>query len=139
MLDKDKVGIINTGTSNLYSVQLACKEVGIESKIINKPQNLNIYNENKILLGEKFINKKMFIRIKKDGDRIKQFKNSEILTRVKKVLSNYKKKNKNEALILCSEETILWIIGVRQSVDSYVQKNDKKVIEFSILKNPIQS
>jgi len=100
---------------------------------------LNIYNENKILLGEKFINKKMFIRIKKDGDRIKQFKNSEILTRVKKVLSNYKKKNKNEALILCSEETILWIIGVRQSVDSYVQKNDKKVIEFSILKNPIQS
>ena len=58
---------------------------------------------------------------------------------VKKVLSNYKKKNKNEALILCSEETILWIIGVRQSVDSYVQKNDKKVIEFSILKNPIQS
>ena len=81
----------------------------------------------------------MFIRIKKDGDRIKQFKNSEILTRVKKVLSNYKKKNKNEALILCSEETILWIIGVRQSVDSYVQKNDKKVIEFSILKNPIQS
>ena len=86
-----------------------------------------------------FINKKMFIRIKKDGDRIKQFKNSEILTRVKKVLSNYKKKNKNEALILCSEETILWIIGVRQSVDSYVQKNDKKVIEFSILKNPIQS
>ncbi len=100
---------------------------------------MNIYNENKILLGEKFINKKMFIRIKKDGDRIKQFKNSEILTRVKKVLSNYKKKNKNEALILCSEETILWIIGVRQSVDSYVQKNDKKVIEFSILKNPIQS
>ena len=115
------------------------EEFKIESKIINKPQNLNIYNENKILLGEKFINKKMFIRIKKDGDRIKQFKNSEILTRVKKVLSNYKKKNKNEALILCSEETILWIIGVRQSVDSYVQKNDKKVIEFSILKNPIQS
>ena len=81
----------------------------------------------------------MFNSINKDGVRIKQLKNSEILTRVKKVLSNYKKKNKNEALILCSEETILWIIGVRQSVDSYVQKNDKKVIEFSILKNPIQS
>jgi len=41
MLDKDKVGIINTGTSNLYSVQLACKEVGIESKIINETKGAN--------------------------------------------------------------------------------------------------
>ena len=81
----------------------------------------------------------MFIRIKKDGDRIKQFKNSEILTRVKKVLSNYKKNNNKAALLLCSEENILWVIGVKQSVDSYVQKNDKKVIEFSILKNSVQS
>ena len=91
------------------------------------------------MVGEKFINKKLFIRIKKDGDRIKQLKNSEILTRVKKVLSNYKKNNNKEALLLCSEENILWVIGVRQSVDSYVQKNDKKVIEFSILKNSVQS
>ena len=115
------------------------EELKIESKIINKPENLNIYDENIILVGEKFINKKLFIRIKKDGDRIKQFKNSEILTRVKKVLSNYKKNNNKEALLLCSEENILWVIGVRQSVDSYVQKNDKKVIEFSILKNSVQS
>jgi len=41
MLDKDKVGIINTGTSNLYSVQLACKEVGIESIIINEAEGAN--------------------------------------------------------------------------------------------------
>ena len=55
------------------------------------------------------------------------------------VVSSYKHNNNKEALLLCSEENILWVIGVRQSVDSYVQKNDKKVIEFSILKNSVQS
>ena len=41
MSDKLKVGIINTNTSNLNSVQLACKKVGLVSKIIDGNKNLN--------------------------------------------------------------------------------------------------
>jgi imidazole glycerol-phosphate synthase subunit HisH len=40
MSDKLNVGIINTGTSNLNSVQLACKKVGLTSQIIDEHNNL---------------------------------------------------------------------------------------------------
>jgi len=43
MSDKLKVGIINTGTSNLNSVQLACKKVGLTSQVIDENNNLKEY------------------------------------------------------------------------------------------------
>lgn len=111
-------------------------QITLVSKIINTPSNLIINNQNKIFISEKFINKNLYIRSKRDGDRLHQSKDMAFSSRVKKIISNNKKKKEN-VLLLCTEKQILWIIGVRQSIDSYVQKKDKKVLEFSLLKNSI--
>ena len=112
------------------------EQITLVSKIINTPSNLIINNENKIFISEKFINKNLYIRSKRDGDRLHQSKDMAFSSRVKKIISNNKKKKEN-VLLLCTEKQILWIIGVRQSIDSYVQKKDKKVLELSLLKNSI--
>ena len=112
------------------------EQITLVSKIINTPSNLIINNENKIFISEKFINKNLYIRSKRDGDRLHQSKDMAFSSKVKKIISNNKKKKEN-VLLLCTEKQILWIIGVRQSIDSYVQKKDKKVLEFSLLKNSI--
>ena len=62
-----------------------------------------------------------------------------IYTRVKKVLSNTKNvKDKQNVIILESDKEILWVIGVKQSISSYVGRNNKKVLEIRLLENPIK-
>ena len=45
--------------------------------------------------------------------------------------------NKKNTLILESKKEVLWIIGIKQSISSYVDKKNKKVLEVGFLKNPI--
>ena len=109
----------------------------IETKIIKKPKNIKSNNNNLIYINEKYYDKNLCIRVRNDGDRINSISN--IYTRVKKVLSNSKNiKDKKNAFILESDNEILWIVGVKQSISSYVEKNNEKVIEIKFLENPIK-
>ena len=45
--------------------------------------------------------------------------------------------NKQKILVLRSKEEVLWLVGIKQSISSYVKKNDSKVLEVSFLENPI--
>ncbi len=108
----------------------------IITRVINKPQNIKQTNKNLIYINEKYYDQNLYIRIRNNGDRINSISN--IYTRVKKVLSNYKNiKDKKNALILESNNEILWIVGIKQSISSYVEKNNKKVLEIKLLENPI--
>lgn len=109
----------------------------IETKIIQKPKNIKSNDNNLIYINEKYYDKNLCIRVRNDGDRINSISN--IYTRVKKVLSNSKNiKDKKNAFILESDNEILWIVGVKQSISSYVEKNNEKVIEIKFLENPIK-
>jgi len=109
----------------------------IETKIIKRPKNIKSNNNNLIYINEKYYDKNLCIRVRNDGDRINSISN--IYTRVKKVLSNSKNiKDKKNAFILESDNEILWIVGVKQSISSYVEKNNEKVIEIKFLENPIK-
>ena len=70
------------------------EQITLVSKIINTPSNLIINNENKIFISEKFINKNLYIRSKRDGDRLHQSKDMAFSSRVKKIISNNKKRKK---------------------------------------------
>ena len=108
----------------------------IITRVINKPQNIKQTNKNLIYINEKYYDQNLYIRIRNNGDRINSISN--IYTRVKKVLSNYKNiKDKKNALILESNNEILWIVGIKQSISSYVEKNNKKVLEIKLLENSI--
>ena len=90
-------------------------------------------------INEKYLEQNLFIRNRKEGDKISQI-DTENKTRVKKILSNHKNKQEKEnVLIFSSDSEIIWILGIRQSIDSYVNKHDKRAIELTILKNSIQS
>ena len=40
-------------------------------------------------------------------------------------------------LILESNNEILWIVGIKQSISSYAERNDDKVLEIKFLENPV--
>ena len=91
---------------------------------------------NKRIKNAKYYDENLFIRIRNNGDRINSIRN--IYTRVKKVLSNSKNiKNKKDVLILESNNEILWIVGIKQSISSYAERNDDKVLEIKFLENPV--
>ena len=76
------------------------------------------------------------ITSRNEGDKINSLPN--IYTRVKKVLSNHKESsNKQNILVLRSNNEVLWLIGIKQSISSYVEKKDSEVLEISFLENPI--
>lgn len=68
MSDRYKVGIINTRTSNLNSVQLACKKVGLESQILHKDNNINDFG-GLILPGVGAFDKVMIDLLKRGLDK----------------------------------------------------------------------
>jgi tRNA(Ile)-lysidine synthase len=109
----------------------------LKTKIINNPKNIKTNNSKKIYINEKYLSQNLFVRSRKEGDKIFQI-NDKTKIRVKKILSNHKnKKEKENILIFSTESEIIWILGIRQSINSYVNKNDEKVIELSLLKNSI--
>ena len=76
------------------------------------------------------------ITSRNEGDKINSLPN--IYTRVKKVLSNHKEvDNKQNILVLRSNSEVLWLVGIKQSISSYVEKKDTKVLEIRFLENPI--
>ncbi|MBL06366.1 MAG: tRNA lysidine(34) synthetase TilS [Chloroflexi bacterium] len=108
----------------------------IFTKLINNPFDLDNSDNNKIYINKKFLFEDLRITSRYEGDRINSMPN--IYTRVKKVLSNEKKiENKQKILVLRSKEEVLWLVGIKQSISSYVKKNDSKVLEVSFLENPI--
>ena len=113
------------------------KDIEIVTKLIDKPKKLETKNKNSIYINEKYIKKNLSVRLRNEGDKINSMPN--IYTRVKKVLSNTKNvKDKQNAIILESDKEILWVIGVKQSISSYVGRNNKKVLEIRLLENPIK-
>ena len=109
----------------------------LKTKIINQPKDIKTNNSKKIYISKKYLSQNLFVRSRKEGDKIFQI-DDKTKTRVKKILSNHKnKKEKENILIFSTESEIIWILGIRQSVNSYVNKNDEKVIELSLLKNSI--
>ncbi|MBP05249.1 MAG: tRNA lysidine(34) synthetase TilS [Chloroflexi bacterium] len=108
----------------------------IITRLINKPKNIKQINKKSIYINRKYCDENLFIRIRNNGDKINSITN--IYTRVKKVLSNSKNiKDKKDVLILESNNEILWIVGIKQSISSYAEKNDEKVLEIKFLENPI--
>ena len=108
----------------------------IITRLINKPKNIKQINKKSIYINRKYYDENLFIRIRNNGDRINSIRN--IYTRVKKVLSNSKNiKNKKDVLILESNNEILWIVGIKQSISSYAERNDDKVLEIKFLENPV--
>ena len=57
--------------------------------------------------------------------------------RVKKLLSDNKVPIKSNYPLLCSENEIIWLIGLRQSNESRVLKTEKNVIELVVSKNSV--
>ena len=57
--------------------------------------------------------------------------------KVKKLLSDNKVSIKSHYPLLCSENEIIWLIGLRQSNKSVVLKTEKKVIELLVSKNSV--
>ena len=113
------------------------KDIEIVTKLIDKPKKLETKNKNSIYINEKYIKKNLSVRLRNEGDKINSMPN--IYTRVKKVLSNTKNvKDKQNAIILESDKEILWVIGVKQSISSYVGRNNKKVLEIRLLENPVK-
>jgi len=83
-----------------------------------------------------FISGDIRITSRNEGDKINSLPN--IYTRVKKVLSNHKEvDNKQNILVLRSNSEILWLVGIKQSISSYVEKKDSEVLEIRFLENPI--
>ena len=108
----------------------------IFTKIINIPNNLDNKDKNKIYISKKFMSGDIRITSRNEGDKINSLPN--IYTRVKKVLSNHKESNnKQNILVLRSNNEVLWLIGIKQSISSYVEKKDSEVLEISFLENPI--
>ena len=105
----------------------------ITSKIILKPKNLKTINKNKIYISSKYIHMKLFIRNRINGDKISPI-GTEKNVRVKKLLSDNKVQIKSNYPLLCSENEIIWLIGLRQSNKSVVLKTEKKVIELLVSK-----
>jgi|TARA_B110000495_G_C23037580_1_gene620334 tRNA(Ile)-lysidine synthase len=133
---KEKKEFINFEVIIPSKINLPTGEI-LKTKIVNNPKNIINDNNNKIYINEKYFGQKLFIRSRKEGDKIFQI-NTKTKTRVKKILSNYKNtKEKENVLIFSSESEIIWILGIRQSLDSYVKHDDKKAIEISLLKNSI--
>ena len=129
--------IINIKVKVPSKVKLPSGEI-LKLKIVNT-QNIKKSNLKKININEKYLEQNLFIRNRKEGDKISQI-DTENKTRVKKILSNHKNKQEKEnVLIFSSDSEIIWILGIRQSIDSYVNKHDKRAIELTILKNSIQS
>tara|TARA_B100000586_G_scaffold270201_1_gene252755 strand:- start:9058 stop:10356 length:1299 start_codon:yes stop_codon:yes gene_type:complete len=108
----------------------------ITSKIINKPTNLKLVNKNNIYISSNYIDKKLFIRNRINGDKMSPFGTDKKI-RVKKLLSDYKVSVKSNYPLLCSENEIIWLIGLRQSNKSVVLKTEKKVIELLVSKNSV--
>ena len=87
-------------------------------------------------INKKFISGDIRITSRNEGDKINSLPN--IYTRVKKVLSNHKEVgNKQNILVLRSNSEILWLVGIKQSISSYVEKKDSEVLEIRFLENPI--
>ena len=108
----------------------------IFTKLINIPTDLDNSDKNKIYINKKFISEDIRITSRNEGDKINSLPN--IYTRVKKVLSNHKEvDNKQNILVLRSNSEILWLIGIKQSISSYVEKKDSEVLEIRFLENPI--
>jgi hypothetical protein len=108
----------------------------IFTKLINNPTDLSNSNKNKIYINKKFISGDIRITSRNEGDKINSLPN--IYTRVKKVLSNHKEvDNKQNILVLRSNSEILWLVGIKQSISSYVEKKDSEVLEIRFLENPI--
>ena len=127
--------IINIKVKVPSKVKLPSGEI-LKLKIVNT-QNIKKSNLKKIYINEKYLEQNLFIRNRKEGDKISQI-DTENKTRVKKILSNHKNRQEKEnVLIFSSDSEIIWILGIRQSIDSYVNKYDKKAIELSFLKNSV--
>ena len=108
----------------------------IITRLVNIPKNIKQKNKNLIYINEKYHDQNLFIRIRNQGDKINSILNT--YTRVKKILSNNKNlEDKKNAFILESKGEILWIVGIRQSISSYVEKNNEKALEIKFLKNPV--
>ncbi len=108
----------------------------ITSKIIIKPKNLKLVNKNNIYISSNYIDKKLFIRNRINGDKMYPF-GTEKNIKVKKLLSDNKVSIKSHYPLLCSENEIIWLIGLRQSNKSVVLKTEKKVIELLVSKNSV--
>ena len=108
----------------------------ITSKIILKPKNLKTINKNNIYISSKYIHMKLFIRNRINGDKISPI-GTEKNVRVKKLLSDNKVQIKSNYPLLCSENEIIWLIGLRQSNESRVLKTEKNVIELVVSKNSV--
>jgi len=121
---------------NIPGKTLVFDNFQILTRVINKPENFVHKNKNIIYMNEKFVNETLFVRERRNGDKINSLPKTQ--TRVKKILSNDKSIiNKKNTLILESKKEVLWIIGIKQSISSYVDKKNKKVLEVGFLKNPI--
>ncbi|NCG35797.1 MAG: tRNA lysidine(34) synthetase TilS [Dehalococcoidales bacterium] len=137
VLKNQKKEIINIKVKVPSKINLPTGEI-LKLKIVNNTQNIKKNNQKKIYINEKYLEQNLFIRNRKEGDKISQL-DTQIKTRVKKILSNHKNKQEKEnVLIFSTDSEIIWILGIRQSIDSYVNKHDKKAIELTILKNSIQ-
>lgn len=112
------------------------EDLQITTRLIKKPKNVKQKNKNLIYINENYYNEKLIIRMRKEGDKIHSMPNT--YTRVKKILSNNKNiQDKKNIFILESKKEILWVLGIKQSISSYVEKNNQKALEIKFLKNPI--
>jgi len=112
------------------------EDLQIITRLVNIPKNIIQKNKNLIYINEKYYNQNLFIRIRNQGDKINSIPNT--YTRVKKILSNNKNlEDKKNVFILESKGEILWIVGIKQSISSYVKKNNEKALEIKFLKNPV--
>ena len=112
------------------------EDLQIITRLVNIPKNIIQKNKNLIYINEKYYDQNLFIRIRNQGDKINSIPNT--YTRVKKILSNNKNlEDKKNVFILESKGEILWIVGIKQSISSYVKKNNEKALEIKFLKNPV--
>jgi len=108
----------------------------ITTRLINKPKKIKQTNKNLIYINEKYYDENLIIRMRNEGDKIHSITNA--YTRVKKILSNNKNiQDKKNTFILESQGEILWIVGIKQSISSYVEDKNEKALEIKLLKNPI--
>jgi len=132
---KNKIKEINKKI-NIPGTTTINNSLKIITKLINTPIDLKNLDKNKIYINKKFLSEDLRITSRKEGDKINSLPN--IYTRVKKVLSNNKEvDNKQKILILRSSKEIIWVVGIKQSICSYVEKTDSEVLEISFLENSI--
>lgn len=106
----------------------------IDSLFGIKSKNNKKLNKNEEFVDIENIKQPLFLRLKKDGDRLKPFGMNRY-KKVKAILIDDKipyKRRGNIPLLISSDNKILWLCGVRLSEDCRVSSKSKNILRLQI-------